>query len=146
MKIRKIKKTDLERCAAILEAAYKLPPYNEVFRKMNAYRYTLAKYNNCKAFSFVVINNKNIIVAFVFVNKSTWSDGPQAILEEIVVDPNEQGKGLGKKIMLYVHKYLKFLNVTSVMLWAKKDKKLLRFYKNNGYVVATDFVVMFKNF
>ena len=31
------------------------------------------------------------------------------------------------------------------MLWAKNDERLLKFYKDEGYVTAEDFVVMFKN-
>jgi len=32
-----------------------------------------------------------------------------------------------------------------IMLWAKNDERLLNFYKKQGFSVADDFVVMFKN-
>ena len=46
----------------------------------------------------------------------------------------------------YAHNYLSSLGAKSVMLWAKKDDRLLDFYKKHGYLPADDFVVMFKNF
>ena len=80
------------------------------------------------------------------MNISSWSEGPQAILEEIVVKPSFQGTGIGKELISYAHNYLNSLGAKSIMLWAKNDERLLNFYKKQGYFLADDFVVMFKNF
>ena len=145
MKIRKIKKLDLPRCIEILEKAYGRPPYNEVFKDLNANLYIEGKYKYCKDNSFVAVN-KDQVVAFVFIKISAWSEGLQAVLEEIVVDPDFQDNGIGKQLMEYVHGHLNSLGIKSVMLWAKNDERLINFYKSKGYFLADDFVVMFKNF
>lgn len=146
MKIRKIKKSDLTACSKILENAYSKPPYQEKFKKGNSEKYITEKYNNYKNHSFVVTNDKNQLIAFMFLNISAWSDGPQAVLEEIVVDPKIQNSGIGTNLMAHAEKYLKSLNAKSSVLWVKNDKRLLNFYKKQGYFLAEDYVVMFKNF
>lgn len=146
MKIRKIKKIDLPACAKILKNAYSRQPYNEIFKGSNARRYVEGKYKNCKDNSFVAMNEKNKIIGFIFFTISSWSKGLQAILEEIAVHPDSQKNGAGKQLIQYAHDYLNSLGVTSIMLWAKNDKRLINFYKTQGYSLADDFVVMFKNF
>lgn len=146
MTIRKINKNDLDSCSKILEKAYSNPPYNEVFKDSTALAYIQGKYDNCGENSFVSVDDKNNVVAFIFLNISSWSEGLQAILEEIVVDPSFQGAGIGNELISYADNYLNSLGAKSVMLWAKKDQRLLNFYEKNGYFLADDFVVMFKNF
>lgn len=146
MKIRKINESDLKACSKILEEAYAKFPYNENFKESTAIEYVRAKYKNCGEDSFVAIDDKKDVVAFIFLNISSWSDGLQAVLEEIVVNPSFQGTGIGKELLSYTHNYLNSFGVKSVMLWAKNDDRLLNFYKKQGYFLAKDFVVMFKNF
>jgi len=143
--LRKIKQNDIPACAVILKDAYSKFPYNEVFKGDNADKYILEKYNSCKDNSFVFIADDNKIVAFIFIKISAWSDGPQAIIEEIVVSPFLQNSGIGKALMGYSYDHLNSLGVKSVMLWAKNNDRLLSFYKKNGFSLADDFVVMFKN-
>jgi GNAT superfamily N-acetyltransferase len=53
------------------------------------------------------------------------------MIDEIVVDSANQGKGIGKKLMKFAQKYFK--GVTSVDLWIFKLAKAYKFYKNLGY-------------
>jgi GNAT superfamily N-acetyltransferase len=146
MKIRKIQESDLLTCSVLLENVYSLPPYGEIFKENTAQAYILGKYNNCKDSSFVSIDDNENVIAFAFFNISSWSEGLQAVLEEVVVDPNLQNKGIGKELLNYGYKYLNSLGVKSIMIWVKSDKRLLNFYEKQGYFLADDFVVMFKNF
>lgn len=145
MVIRKIKEEDILKCSQILERAYSQPPYNEDFKENFSELYILSKYNNCKENSFVLLSKEKEIVAFVFLSISYWSDGKQAILEEIAVDPSFQNKGIGTMLLNYIFDYAKILKVQSIIFWAKNDERLLSFYKKHGCITANDFVVMFKN-
>lgn len=145
MNIRKIQQQDLLACSKLLESAYSLPPYNETFKDCAADLYIKGKHDVCKNNSFVMTNNDNNVIAFIFLNVSSWSQGLQATIEEIVVNPADQNKKVGKKLMNFTINYLKSLNVKSIMIWARKDERLLGFYKNQGFSLADDFVVMFKN-
>lgn len=146
MKIRKINKNDLEACSIILEEAYGEHPYNEIFKESTALEYIEGKYKNYRENSFVATDDNDAVVAFIFLNISSWGSGLQAVLEEIVVNPSFQGAGIGNELITYAHNYLSSLGAKSVMLWAKNDERLLNFYKKQGYFLADDFVVMFKNF
>lgn len=143
--IRNIKEEDLVVCANLLQAAYSQSQYNENFINDNAYKYILEKYSNCKNNSFVFIDENLEILGFIFIRLSAWSSGSQAILEEIVVNPLNQSKGIGKELMKHTNNYLNSLGIKSVMLWAKNNERLLDFYKKHDFSVADDFVVMFKN-
>lgn len=135
---------DLPICTKILEAAYSQEPYNEKFINDSAEKYLSIKYYNYSDNSFVLENDGNII-AFIILQISFWGEGKQAIIEEIVVDPNFQRKGFGRQLMEHSLRYFKSLGITSVMLWAKNNERLVNFYKRNDFFVADDFVVMFKN-
>ncbi len=143
--IKKIEEKDLVICARLLQAAYSCPPYNESFVGDNAYKYVVEKYNSCKNSSFTFLDDNLEIQGFIFLRISTWSHWPQAILEEIVVNPLKQNIGIGKELMKYSYNYLDSLGVKSSMLWVKNDERLLSFYKKQGFDIANDFLLMFKN-
>jgi len=145
MKIRKIKKSDLFDCYNILRAAYALEPHNEKINKDVAKKYIDNKYNYCKKNSFV-LTEENEIIGFIFINISSWSNGPQAIIEEIVISPKYQNKGLGKKLLEYTDKHFKKNKVKSIMIWNKKSPKLINFYQKQGFFLDNNFIVMFKDF
>jgi predicted N-acetyltransferase YhbS len=99
MKIRKIQENDLPICSTLLERAYGFSPYNEIFKEYTAQEYIARKYKNCKENSFVLIDENGNVVAFAFFNVSSWSEGLQATLEEVVVDSKRQSKGIGREIV-----------------------------------------------
>jgi len=145
MKIRKIKKADLDRCAEILIGSYAQKPYSEKLKRTNAKKYLEQKFNCCKDSSYVAII-ENIIVGFIFWQISFWSDGKQSILEEIVIDKNCQGKGIGTELVKFSEKFFKKEGLKSSMLWAKNDKRVVGFHRKNGFRSADDYIVMFKDY
>jgi len=145
MKIRKIQNSDVEQCSKILERAYTQPPYKEKFNKGMALLYVKSKYKNCNEHSFVMVDNNENILAFAFCSISAWTNGLQAMIEEIVVDTGLQNNGIGTNLLDHISEYLISKNIKSIMLWAHKAKNLQAFYKNNGYSVAEDFTVMFRD-
>lgn len=146
VKIRKIRKADLPACARILKSAYRRPPHHEHLAPHTARQYLEEKYQHCRQHSFVAINNIGDVIGFQLLYISAWTSGPQAILEELAVDPKIQGQGIGKRLLNHTHHYLRSHKVKSAMLWARKDPRLLKIYRKQGYRQADDFVIMFKIF
>lgn len=143
MKIRKIKKSDLKQCSKLLEEAYSKEPYNENFGKGNALKYINSKYKSCKEDSFVLdIDGK--VIGFVFSNLSYWANGPQAIMEEIVIDKDFRGKGYSQKLNNRLENYLRKKGVKSVILWVKKKSSAYKFHIKNGYKDGKEISFMFK--
>lgn len=142
-KIRRMKKSDLSKCAKLLEHAYSENPYNEKFIFGNSLKYIKNKYDVGKNFSFVFILDEKII-GFAIASLSYWAEGPQAIFEEIVFDKKNRGQGYAKKMYDYLEKKLKQKKVSSLMLWVKKNSAAHKFHLKNNYKEANDLVMMFK--
>ena len=145
MEIRNIQEKDLLECSILLEEAYSAEPYNEKFEEGDVSQYIKSKFHDCEDHSFVAIEDEKVI-GFVFSNISQWAGGPQAIMEEIVVDKKYRGKGIAQKINQKIEEYFKSLNIFSAMGWTKKDSPAYKFHHKNGYHDANDIVVLFKNF
>lgn len=146
MKIRKIKLLDLSACSHILENEYSREPYNEKFDRGAALKYIKSKYKYCQNSSFVMADEANKIIGFVFLSMSYWANGPQAILEEIVIDKKMQGQGCGKQLVKFAHEFLVKKKVNSVMLWVNKNANAYHFHQKNNYFIGKEYAVMFKNF
>jgi len=145
MGIRKIAKKDLKRCSEILTACYGMPPYNDKFQGKNAILYIESKFKVCKDSSFLIENGKKKIVGFIFGSISYWTNGKQALLEELCVDPNYHKMGYGSKLFDYMNNYMKKNGAKSAMLWVNKNAPALKLYEKKGYEVSNDSKIMYKN-
>jgi GNAT superfamily N-acetyltransferase len=143
MEIRLITQKDLKVCAQLLERAYSEEPYNETFIKGAALKYVQDKFNKGKDHSFVLIVD-NSLVGFVLASLSYWADGPQAMMEEIVVDEKIRGKGYAKQLNDHLENHFKQLGAKTAMLWVKKGTAAHKLHLKNGYNEAGDLVIMFK--
>jgi GNAT superfamily N-acetyltransferase len=143
VEIRKMRAEDLARCARILEAAYSLPPYEEKFTPDVASEYLRHKFVYCTPHSFVA-EKAGKVVGFLLSSLSVWVEGGQAIIEEIVVEPPEQGQGCGTAMMAAAEGYLREKGVHSVMLWGRRDAPAHGFYKGKGFDDSDEWVIMHK--
>lgn len=144
MLIRKIQQKDLKQCAVILKNEYSKEPYNEIFIDNNEYKYIESKYKENKNNSFIVENN-NIIVWFCFAWISFWTNWPQWILEEIVIDSNYQWKWIWKKIYIHMEKYFKKQWIKSLMLWVQNNANAYNFHLKNWFFKSDEHSIMFKS-
>jgi len=142
--IRKLERKDFSKCAKLIEAAYSDAPYNEVFIKGAALNYLKSKFKQCKNNCFVLVIN-NELIGFILSSLSYWSNGPQAVMEELIIDKKFRGKGYAKQLVDYLEKKLRAENVKSIMLWTKKTTPAHAFHQKNGYADANDLTVMFKS-
>lgn len=139
-----MKQSDLKYCAKFLADAYTLPPYNQKRRDDMAFAYLKDKFSKGKNISYV-LEDKGKILGFAICSLSYWATGKQAMLEEIVIDPKYQRRGLGKKLSAYVLKAMKKINVKSVSLWVKRKSPAYKLHTKNGFTQEGGFVVMFKS-
>lgn len=55
-------------------------------------------------------------------------------IDDLIVNPKYQGKGYGKKLLLYAINKMQILKVEKITLHvAKWNKKAMRIYENNGF-------------
>lgn len=142
--VRKMKERDIPVCAGILAKAYGQAPYFERFLPEVAIEYMRSRFGFCHSSSFV-LESEGQIVGFLLASISVWTSGKQAIIEEIVMDPEFQGRGYGKNLMKKVEKSLKESGVVSLILWSRKDSPAHGFHLGNGFTDSKDWVIMDKN-
>ncbi len=142
--VREMEEINLAACASILESAYGLPPYDEIFSAGVALEYVRNKYVYCAGHSFVAEDDGGRIVGFILISLSSWAEGGQAVIEEIVVAPAQQGKGYGKALMAAADKHFQSRGVHSVILWSRRDAPAHGFHESNGFEDSDEWVIMHK--
>lgn len=132
MKIRRIKKSDLNNCAKIPIKEMLKKPYFERWTKRTAYL-RLKEILDASPRSCLCTIDKNKIIGFVFCRIVTFHDGKHGNIEEMVIDGKYQGKGIGKKLLLELEKILKKDKVVQADLISNKKSKAHRFFHKRGY-------------
>lgn len=139
-----MKSSDLKVCAEFIKRAYSAAPFNEKWEKNNASKYILCKFKYCDKSSYVLEENRKIL-GFILVSLGYWANGPQAIIEEIVIDPDYHHKGLGSLLMKYVDDKFKKMKIKSVLLWTNQDSLAYKFHQKHGFSLSTDLILMDKD-
>lgn len=144
MNIRQMVHEDLKPCSQVLEKAFGQAPHNETFVPGNAEQYLTKKFSYCGESSYVAESEDGKILGFAIYNVSVWAKGPQAILEEIAVNPEVHHMGIGRALMEFGNKQLNDLGIEAMMLWVRKNPRLIDFYQKQGFQVSDEYVAMFK--
>lgn len=144
MRIRKMKLSDLKFCVNFFQLAYFGPPFNEKWRRDDANKYLLYKFKYCHNNSYVLIDEDKII-GFIIVDLGYWTSGPQALIEEIVIDPKYHHRGFGSILMKHSLESLKKKKIKNILLWTNKKSLAYKFHKKHGFNLADDFVMMHKH-
>ena len=141
--IRPMNRNDLERCAKLLVESYSEDPYYENFVAGGGLQYLESKFEYCKEHSFLLEKN-GVIAAFIIGSLSHWSNGPQAIVEEIVTAKNFRRRGYAKMLYDYLEKHFAKRCVKSVVLNVRRDSAAHVYHRNNNFVEVKDCVFMYK--
>ena len=106
--------------------------------------------DNREAIMRVYKNNPNLFLIAEDKGKIVGSvlgqgDGRIGFVWSLAVLPNEQGKGIGKKLMIEIESRLKKMGCVGICLFTGKEKKAaVNLYKTLGYVISKKPFVMNK--
>ncbi|MDZ4992604.1 GNAT family N-acetyltransferase [Clostridium perfringens] len=107
--------------------------YNECFYEMRKYLYikpyyfysSIEQLEDKKEKIFVLKENDELIGSVAMI------DGE---IDDLIVNPKYQGKGYGKKLLLYAINKIQNLKAEKITLHvAKWNEKALKLYENNGF-------------
>ena len=132
MKIKTIKKSDLNDCAEIPIKEMTKKPYFEKWTKRTAYL-RFKEILDASPKSCICAIDKNKIIGFIFCRIVTFDDGKHANIEEMVIDGQYQKKGVGKKLLLELEKILKKNKVVQADLISNKKAKAYKFFHKQNY-------------
>ncbi|MFJ4998672.1 GNAT family N-acetyltransferase [Microbacterium sp. NPDC088619] len=73
-------------------------------------------------------------VALVTLRPNVWSDGPVALLDEMYVEPDQRGSGIGSAILQRMIEICRELGVAAIEINVdESDAGAMRFYQRHGF-------------
>jgi len=74
-----------------------------------------------------------------------WWEGTNYNLEELYVDPDYQGQGIGTRFMQQITEEIRGRGLAGIFLQTDNDKPAFRFYHKNGFDDLEAHVSLYKN-
>lgn len=75
----------------------------------------------------------NTMVGLTMGNIKHWYSGTEYYIDELCVKREEQGRGLGTKLLKAVEEYIKEKGMTHIFLQTEADMPAYNFYRKNGF-------------
>lgn len=142
MKIRNLKAEDLVSCALIYVRAFSTHPHYEKWDEKVALRRLTEFYESDPANCYCAeIGNK--IVAVLFADTHTWRDGVNVQVLEVAVDPDYQGKGLGRGLLSTCADIFRGKNYRRMEILVNRFGLVAQLYQQMGFQ-ETDYYIMVK--
>ena len=73
-----------------------------------------------------------------------WWQGLEYYLDELFVDPDCQGQGIGSRFLRFIEEDIKKRGLAGIYLETDNDKPAYRFYQDRGFNELTGHVSLFK--
>lgn len=139
MKIRKIKSNEVPQAAKILKEEATKFPYNKKYILSSL---TKRLKNRLEDDFYVAIEDEKV-VGFV-IAYTVNSDKKLVYIDELWINSDYQGRGIGKKFMNILEEKYKKKGVKKLRLVSEKKSKAYNFYKKLKYKDHDDLVFMEK--
>lgn len=140
MKIRKATKRDLSKLADIMISEFSKPPYNDNWSKEAALESIQRDY--CLGEIYLAIEERKVN-GFISVIKEPYTK-PILVIENLVVQAESQGKGVGKFLVRSVEKMYSEKGFNMITLITNKKAPSYKFYEKLGYKESANNVTMTK--
>lgn len=91
---------------------------------MNKLFYLNDFFHNKRFVGYVAVENGDLI-AGLFAHEKIWWNNSEVFIEEMFVNPEYQGKGIGTSLLLEVEKYIKEKGLDGLIIGSmfRKDQK-----------------------
>ena len=144
--IRTINKNDLKVLAKIYSQAYNSLDVGENWSTEASYKLLDYLLNRKPSIAFLAESDNKIIGGIIAAVKPWW-DGNHLVDGEFFVNPQHQGKGIGKKLMLKLcETAIKEYNITCLDATTFRNKNFpLNWYKSLGFREVKEWVIISAN-
>ncbi len=127
--IRKATKKDINKMAQLMIKEFSKPPYNDKWTKKNSEK----SINSDLTIGIgYIIKEKNNIIGFMLIRKDIL-DKIYLFIENLIVDGDYQGKGVGKMLIKFIEKKYSKNNKVIISLTTNKKSSAYNFYKKLGF-------------
>lgn len=136
MKIRVIKRNDIEKCAQLYAEVFSSEPWHENWSPSLAYERLMHFYDS-KGFVGVLAEEKEIF-SFALGNIEPFYSGAFFYLREMCTKPNAQNQGIGKKTIKSLEDTLASMEVKNIYLITERSIPAANFYTACGFDLSAD--------
>lgn len=133
--IREMGARDVSVCAAIFCAAY-AQEYSEPWTPEAGEGRLYELFQNAKAYCLVA-EADSIVIGFLCARTLTWYDGSRLWIEELIVDREHRGRGIGSALLSAVSRHGQEIGIVSSSLLSKVRSKAFSFYLKNSYRISS---------
>ncbi|GGH99147.1 MULTISPECIES: GNAT family N-acetyltransferase [Mammaliicoccus] len=141
MNFRNIHAEDYNICAKNLVLAYAGPPWHNKWTEQEALLRIEATMSGFNSRGYVIENEGEIIAMCIGRIDYYFSNFNQFFIDEFNVIPNQQGLGIGKKLMNFFKGEIKRENVNKIFL-ITGGESASKFYSNNKFEITNDGFMM----
>jgi aminoglycoside 6'-N-acetyltransferase I len=139
--LRKLRRTDLSRCARLYVRTFNAKPWNDHWT-VPAARERLQDILDSPRFYGLIISTGDELIGAVYGNIERWYDRHHYNLKEMFVQPDLQGSGIGTRIMTRVCSDLIKKNVIGIYLFTTTSGGVSRFYTRNHFKQVKGMLMM----
>ncbi|MFN7252472.1 MAG: GNAT family N-acetyltransferase [Anaerobacillus sp.] len=139
----RIKQEHISECAKLYCDVFNAKPWNDNWTIETAYQ-RLNDISNCPHFEGVLFVEQGIFKGAIFGNYEQFYDGKHYNLREMFVATDQQGTGIGTRLLCELEMTLNENGITTMMLFTSKGNKTSDFYMKNGFSEWTSMAMMGK--
>lgn len=125
--------TYLEECAKLFRKAFAGEPWNDDWSDeamlMEYIKEVSGGYNALNL--GLLIDGKLVAISMGCIHH--WWEGANYNIEELCVDPDVQGQGIGSRFMSMIEEETKRRGLAGIFLQTDEDKPSYKFYQKNGF-------------
>lgn len=143
LNIRECTQRDLKQLAQIFIEAFREAPWHEEWPYDTAYK-RLEMVMQTPRFVGYIAELDGEVMGGLLGNIEYWSEGDHYIIKELFVDKEKQGRGIARLLIGNVREELKRQGICIEELVTSNSVKMINFYKNQGYSVNEEMVMMIR--
>lgn len=132
---------DLKECTALFIKVFNGEPWNDQWRSNSAAQY-LSEFTINPLFIGFVATNSHKIIGVCFGHTRSYWQGKEYEIDEMYIDGEMQGKGIGTRLIDFMKETLKGAGIINYVLMTGKDLPAESFYMKNGFYRNDSIVLM----
>lgn len=133
-----------DECSKIFAKVFTREPWNDVYKTDHTVQdYFSAMEDNNKFIGFVACTEDRIVGLCLGLLKP-WINGIEYYIDELCIDIDYQGQGIGTKFMEFIKKPLQEIGANGIILNTECRYPAYEFYLKNEFIQLEDIVIMVK--
>jgi aminoglycoside 6'-N-acetyltransferase I len=142
IEIREFQKEDINQCSDLFLKVFTREPWNDQWESFESAQEYLTEFIVNPSFSGFIASENGRIIGVCFGHKRSYWQGREFEIDEMYVDTDAQGKGVGTKLICYAKGQLDKQGIKNFVLMTGKDLPAEKFYIKNGFYRNESMILM----